>query len=527
MKTGLRSNHPIKTLSCMESLPIKPFGFSKHSTPASQTPRPRFRKYINDAWHVVEPTTPFVGGYHVDAIAEHLEAITRGDLQNLIINIPPRHSKSSLVCVLWPTWEWIDAPSLRWLFATYGQDLTIRDSVKRRRLIDSPWYREQWGDRYQLTADQNQKTRYETDKTGVMISTSVGGQGTGEGGSRIVVDDPHKADEIESDSKRQAVLDWWDSTIATRADQPMSVARVIIMQRLHEADLVGHVLQVAKDGGEQWDHLILPAEYEPRVQVCLAGLEHDRRTEEGELLSDERFPSDVLNRIKVTLGDRAPGQLQQRPSPPGGAIYRRECWADGRNRYDPRDPSLVSKIVARWLSYDTAFKDGEANDFTGLTVFDVLSDFRLLVRWVEMRKLEFPDLVGTVEEDARRWNYDGKLQAVVIEDAGSGISLVQTLIKGSDQRLAERVIAHRPKGSKPMRARAMALWCNLDMVLMPIPCEDVPWVHDFIGPDPGGRLFRFPNLEHDDDVDSFTQGLWELEPHLKQGYEARLGVKAA
>lgn len=511
---------------------IGSFDFSRLSgqqTTPSQAPEIlSFRDYIPLAWPVIEPAIPFVTGYHVDAIAEHLQAISDGELRNLIINIPPRHSKSSLVCVLWPTWKWTFDPWFQWLFASYKQDLSVRDSVKCRRLILSDWYQQRWGSVFQLTGDQNQKTRFENDQNGHRLAISVG-TGTGEGGDGLVMDDPMSDDQAQSEHYREGANDWVDGTFSTRGNNPLAVVRVIVMQRLHEADTTAHVLKRAEEGGEKYDHLILPAEYEPRVQICLADKpkQHDPRTEEGELLSPERFPREEIEKLTINLQDKAPGQLQQRPSPPGGAIYKRECWANGRNRYDPRDVSLYTKTLARWLSYDTAFKVGEENDFTGLSVFDLLTDYRVLVRWVEMRKLEFPDLVGTVEDDARRWNYDGKLQAIVIEDAGSGISLVQTLKAGSDQRLAERVIPHKPKGSKPARARAMSLWCSLDMVLLPVPCDDVPWLFDFAGDEPGGRLYRFPTLEHDDDIDSFTQGLWELEPHLKQGYEARLGRAAA
>ena len=287
--------------------------------------------------------------------------------------MPPRHSKSSLVSVLWPAFEWIEDPELRWLFVSYAQPLSTRDSVKRRRLVESAWYHERWGDRYALTSDQNQKMRFETDRTGVMIATSVGGVGTGEGGTRRVVDDPSAADEIDSDAKRQAVIDWWDGTMSTRADQPDSTATVVVMQRLHQSDLSGHILEQMAQGGEQYDHLVLPAEYEPRVTVCLAGLDHDRRTEPGQLLSPLRFDATALERLKVSLGDRAAGQLQQRPAPPGGAIFLKAVWADPANRYDAMDELLKVQVVARWLSLDTAFKVGADNDLTGRVVFETVS----------------------------------------------------------------------------------------------------------------------------------------------------------
>src|SRR6516164_8328554 len=140
------------------------------------------REFVRQAWPVVEPSTPFVPGWHIDAIIEHLEAVSRGQIRNLLINVPPRHMKSLLVSVFWPAWEWIRHPERRWLFSSYGAQLSIRDSVKCRRLIESPWYQRFWGNRFRLTTDQNTKTRFDNDRSGYRIATSVGGAATGEGG---------------------------------------------------------------------------------------------------------------------------------------------------------------------------------------------------------------------------------------------------------------------------------------------------------------------------------------------------------
>ena len=132
------------------------------------------RSFITLAWPVVEPATPFIGGWHLDAICEHLMAVTRGDIRNLLINIPPRHMKSLAVGVFWPAWEWTTAPHRRWLFASYALSLSERDSLRCRRLIESPWYQKHWGDRFSLCGDQNTKLRYENDHAGHRIATSVG-----------------------------------------------------------------------------------------------------------------------------------------------------------------------------------------------------------------------------------------------------------------------------------------------------------------------------------------------------------------
>src|ERR1700689_5300655 len=215
------------------------------------------RDFVRLAWPIIEPSTPFVPGWHIDGIVDHLEAVTRGDIRNLLINVPPRHMKSLLVSVLWPAWEWIQWPERRWLYSSYAATLSIRDSVKCRTLIESPWYQARWADRYALASDQNTKTRFDNNRSGYRIATSVGGSATGEGGDRIVCDDPHNVQDAESDSVRKATLVWFDVVMSTRVNDPRTAAKVVVMQRCHQQDLSGHLLA---QGG--WEHLCLPAEYE-------------------------------------------------------------------------------------------------------------------------------------------------------------------------------------------------------------------------------------------------------------------------
>lgn len=476
--------------------------------PSSQPPL-TFRDFIEPAWSVVEPATPFVGGYHVDAIADHLQAISDGHLRNLIINIPPRHTKSTFVGVLWPSWEWTVNPWLQWLCASYKEALAIRDGVKMRRLVMSRWYQGQWGGLYRLTGDQNEKRRFENDATGYRVSVGVG-TGTGEGGHRLVLDDPMSADDAESDAKRETANDWVDATFSTRGNDPKTVARVVVMQRLHEADTTGHILDRMRDGGEPYDHLVLPAEYEPRVQVCLSDIpiEHDPRTEEGAPLSPARFGPVELARLKATMGGDlvVAGQLQQRPAPAGGAIFKREWWADDANRYDADDEAYTRTALFRYMSVDTAFKDGAQNDYTAICVGDLMPDYRLAIREIIIERVQFYDLIDLIQTTASRWNGDGKLEAVVIEEKGSGISALQELQRAASPHwIADMLKPFMPGGSKEYRARKQSQWTAEGLVLLPYPSPSVSWLLAFAGPEPHGNLFRFPNVAHDDDVDAFVQ----------------------
>src|SRR4051794_27034170 len=204
---------------------------------AGVSPRRSLRESTRHAWNIVEPATEFVPGWHLDAICDHLEAVSKGTLRNLLVNVPPRHMKSLAVSVFWPCWTWLTRPETRFLYASYAQHLSTRDSLKARRLIETRGNRthapgesgrgllERIGYQgllelveprapWRLTTDQNTKKRFENDRAGYRLATSVGGSATGEGGDVIVIDDPHKADEAESDVVRQGVLEWWDATMS-------------------------------------------------------------------------------------------------------------------------------------------------------------------------------------------------------------------------------------------------------------------------------------------------------------------------
>ncbi len=167
------------------------------------------RLYVEWAWPVLEPATPFLPNWHIDLLSEYLEAVTAGDIRRLVINIPPRHGKSLLVSVLWPCWEWIQHPSTRWLFVSYSDQLASRHSLDRRRLLRSDWYRTRWGHQIRLTQDQHAKREFHNTRRGMMVATSVGGSITGKGGNRLVMDDPHNPLQAESDVQRAQAIDFF------------------------------------------------------------------------------------------------------------------------------------------------------------------------------------------------------------------------------------------------------------------------------------------------------------------------------
>ncbi|MGA3028036.1 MAG: phage terminase large subunit [Bryobacteraceae bacterium] len=468
----------------------------------------RLRDFVLQAWAVVEPSTPFVPGWHIDAIIEHLEAVTLGQIRNLLINVPPRHMKSLLVSVLWPAWEWIRCPSRRWLYSSYGAQLSIRDSIRCRRLIESPWYQTRWKDRFALTSDQNTKGRFDNNRSGYRLATSVGGAATGEGGDRIVCDDPHNVQEAESDSVRKGTLDWFDVVMSTRVNDPKTAARVVVMQRCHQRDLSGHLLE---QGG--WEHLCLPAEYEnPRRATSIGFV--DPRQEHGELLWPERFGTAEIESLKRSLGSYATaGQLQQRPAPAEGGLLKRHWW----RYWQPRGASLPPVVVRladgtqvsiapvdvpprvdeQIQSWDCAFKDLETSDYVVGQLWGRVGSAYLLGDQIRAR-MDCPTTVKAVRELSQR--HPGSL-AKLIEDKANGSAVIQML-----QHELPGLLPVTPQGGKVARAAAVSPLIEAGNVYLPHP-QHAPWVDDFIE-----ECAAFPNGAHDDQVDAMTQALirWNM-----------------
>lgn len=282
-------------------------------------------EFTEQAWEIVEPETEFKDGWHIRAICDHLEALLFGEFRNLLINVPPGAMKSLCTSVFLPAWAWTVNPSIRFLFASYDQGLSTRDSLRCRQIITSRWYRDRWGDRFKITTDQNEKTRFDNDQRGWRIATSIGGRGTGEHPDVVICDDPHNVKRSESEKDRETVHGWWDGTISSRG-KVRNVRRCVIMQRLHQDDLSGHILR-ADAGRGRWEHICLPMRYEPdRMGTTKLGWT-DPRTEDGELLWPEVYDEQKVGELEDEMGSlRAAGQLQQRPVPLGGQMFKREWF---------------------------------------------------------------------------------------------------------------------------------------------------------------------------------------------------------
>ena len=452
--------------------------------------RRSLKEFTKSSWPAIEPGRDFYDNWHIDAVSDHLQAVVEGDIKRLIINIPPRHMKSISVAVALPAWAWTIQPEKKFLYASYAGSLSIRDSVKCRRLLDSRWYKEHFGETFKLTSDQNQKQRFENDKTGARIATSVDGALTGEGGDIIVIDDPHNVRESESSTVREGVLEWWDQAMQTRLNDPKTGAFIIIMQRVHENDLTGHIL--SNELGDEWDHLCLPARYEVgHLTPTRSSLNFfDPRTDEGELLWPERIDNRTLENLERSLGSYASaGQLQQRPMPKGGGILKAEWWVP----WEKEDLPPIEYVLQSW---DTAFSTKENSSYSARTTWGLFrknGQVNAIVIDMWYDRVSYPELRKIAQDSY----YDFEPDAVLIEKKASGQSLLQ------DLRMAGiPVIEYSPDRDKQARAHASSALLEDGRIYFPF---NKKWAKDLID-----ICAAFPAGDNDDIVDTCTQAWLRL-----------------
>jgi len=481
-------------------------------------------KFISFAWHVLEPGTPYLHNWHIDMIAAHLTAITEGRVVNekvynrLLINIPPGAMKSLLVNVFWPAWEWgpKNMPHLSYLCAAHKvENLSARDSRKMRILVTSQWYQERWGDRVSLARDQNEKLNFENTKGGKRIAAAISSL-TGVRADRVIIDDPHSVDSASSDTQRIGETTTFLEAVPTRLNNPIKSAIVVIMQRLHEDDVSGVIL----DKQLGYDHIMLPMRYDPsRAYPTMLGT-FDPREDEGELLFDERFPEDVVDRDEATMGPyAAAGQFQQQPIPRGGGVIKREWWQLWEHERYPGCEYVIAAL-------DTAYTTKSENDFSALTIWGIFSGGEskaianrmmspdgemlsvikrtyteehakviMLHAWQE--RLELHDLVQKVQASMRTYNVD----KLLIENKAAGHSVAQEIrrLYGYESFAVQLV---DPKGQDKL-ARLYSVQHLFAEGLVYAP--DRSWADMVIN-----QTSTFPKGKHDDLVDTVSMAMRHL-----------------
>ena len=442
------------------------------------------RFFVEFAWPVLLPNVPFLGNWHIHAICEHLEAVKRGQIRKLVINMPFRQLKSTIVSQAFMAWDWVDDPQMQYLTASYARDLSTRDAVASRRIVESEKYRRCYGHCFEMTTDQNVKTRYENSKGGGRVAVSTDSAATGFGGNRRIVDDPVNPRQADSPAHVAAGVDWWKGTISTRANDPERDTFVLVQQRLNENDTTGHVLK----NEHGWEHLVLPMRYEAAHSKTTSLGFVDPRTEEGELMMPSRVGETAVQELETALGAyHTNAQLQQRPEPRGGVIFDRKFWRLWREL-----PQLEEVAI----SVDCTFKDLQTSDYVAVQAWGSRGADDFLIRRVKER-MSFSatcDAVRTMHALLTSMGYD--VAAVLIEDKANGSAVISTL-----QSKIQGVIPIQPEGGKAARAYAMQPSQEAGNVHLPDPEVD-PKVETMIG-----ACASFTGAEggDDDEVDAMTQ----------------------
>jgi len=437
--------------------------------------RLRLAAFTRKAFQTVDPGAEYKHNWHIDLIAEYLEACTRREIKRLIINMPPGYMKSISVNVAWPAWLLGHNPSERIVSASYADRLSLKHSVDCRLVIQSDWYRRVFP-HVQLTGDQNEKSKFVTTARGQRLATSVGGTSTGDGGNFLIVDDPLNPQQAASELQRNTANTWFDQTFTTRLRDKENGVIVVVMQTLHANDLTHYLM-----GKGNWERLCLPALAETRTIIDFGRIKVVR--EQGEPLHPKFESLEAIERQKTALGSYAfAAQYQQRPAPAEGGIFK----AGWFKRYDKPQESYL-RIIQSW---DTAIKAAQINDPSVCTTWGERPDGYDLLQ-VIVRRLEYPDLKKLVVSQAEAFGAN----AVLIEDKASGQQLLQDLKRETTLPL----IGILPEADKITRASGVSATVEAGKVSLPI---NAAWLTDY-----ESEMLTFPNAAHDDQVDSTSQFL--------------------
>ncbi|MHA1559285.1 MAG: phage terminase large subunit [Alphaproteobacteria bacterium] len=438
--------------------------------------------FTHKTFQIVSPGATFLQNWHIQAIAHHLRQAYDRKITRLIITMPPRNLKSISASVAFVAWALGQNPNLKYICASYSNELSAKHARDTRAVMSSADYKRLFP-RSRLNPKKSAELEFETLVGGGRYSTSLGGTLTGRGGNFLIVDDPMKPQDAQSDVQRKAVKEWYDQTLYTRLDDKQADVIIVIMQRLHEDDLVGHLLE--KD--PSWVHLDLPAIAIEDQEIPIGANEiHHRKA--GDVLHAEREPLAVLERTKVMIGSLTfSAQYQQRPVPLEGNLIKR-AWFQTYGDLPERKTGV--RVVQSW---DTATSTSEQNDYSVCTTWLVSKRDYYLIDVLRIR-LEFPALRKRIIAHAQKH----RANAVLIEDAGPGKPMLQDLRTNPVPGMP-LPIGIKPEGDKVVRMEAQSTQIEVGQVHLP---ADASWLDEFIR-----ELLAFPKSRHDHQVDSVSQFL--------------------
>jgi predicted phage terminase large subunit-like protein len=448
-----------------------------------------FVSFMERAFYELNPRSELLMAPYIELMAQHLEDCRLGRIKRLVINIPPRHLKSHCASIAFVAWLLGHKPATQIICASYGQDLADKLALDCRKVMQSAWYQGLFATR--LAVDRKGISDFMTTQQGVRMATSVGGVLTGRGADFIILDDPLKPEDALSEARREAVNNWYDSTLLSRLNDKTQGCIIVIMQRLQQDDLVGHIL-----GQDDWTVLSFPAIAEVdehyEIRSPLGSRQYTRLA--GEPLHAERESLESLRATQNRIGDyNFSSQYQQNPIPAGGAIVKTH-WLQ---YYD--EPPPADEIRYRIHSWDTAVKTKEINDYSVCTVWAADKRERFYLLHVLRKRVDYPDL----RKEVLRLKDEFRPNKILIEDKASGSSLIQELKR--DGVLGIQAYEPPQGQDKTMRLYALTNLFEAGRVFLP---KQAPWLHDY-----RSELTGFPGAKHDDQVDSTTQALDYLHNH--------------
>lgn len=448
--------------------------------------------FIKRSFNIVNPAEEFIDNWHIDMLADYLTLIEKGEINRLIINIPPRSLKSVCISVAWPAWLLAHNPALRIIAASYSQTLSTRHSLDCKLLITSDWYQKLFP-QMKLSRKLNQTQKFLTTQNGFRFATSVGGTITGDGGDFLIIDDPHKPSEIYSKKLRNKTIEWFEQTFATRLNNQKKGAIILVMQRLHPNDLSGHLLETQKD---VWQHLTVPAMAQSRTKFYFLSntkLDMCKLTSSGyfmnpnEPLHPHRLNNDQLQLLQQQIGiDTFAAQyLQQPPQHKAGMLHKKYISFYSKL---PHNPATILQ------SWDTAIKITPKSDYSVCSTWFV-EDGCYYLADLFRAKLTYPQL----KKQTILLKDKFMPQTILIEDKASGQSLIQDL----KQLGLQNIIAIKATKDKLMRFATTIPLFESGAILLPRSLENQLHIID--------ELTEFPNSSHDDVIDSVSQAINYLQ----------------
>ena len=443
-----------------------------------------FYDFFKKAWHIVEPSIPLSTNWHhkylCDTLQKECERIIEGKnkTKDIIVNVPFRSTKSLLVTVMFPVWCWIKDPRLRFITASYSASLSIEHATRSRDIIFSEWFKERWGEVFVIKKDQNLKERYENTHLGVRRATSVGGTVTGQGGDFLIVDDPVSPQNAASNTERENANEWYRTTFYSRLNNPKTGVRIIIMQRIHENDLSGFLLD--RETRLNYNHICIPATEDGNVKPKKL----IQFYEDGYFWK-ERFGKEVLDDYKTALGTYGyAGQLMQTPTPIDSGMIKSSWFKISKHKVEDATINFV---------IDPAYTANQKIDPSALLAYIYKNNVWQIVDCINVHK-EFPELVRYIPQWVQKNGYTPQSR-IFVEPKASGKSIVQTLIRETGLNIRE----DKPP-TKDKVARVQDISATLESGRVSLLAGG--WNETFLD-----QLSKFPAAKHDDMVDCLVMAI--------------------